>query len=191
MENFFETGEIMLSCFNKFRKYPDEMQGDKREGEASVAWFNGKGTKMVMYDAGLNAYIMSTTNEINDDVKNDFKATCAIKIKHPTLFALEVAKKLPYVNSGLEGDCDYSASRVRFLESQAKEIKEFDKLDIQDSEGQQEFKNLTLGMELFLKLDQYKHQQEYRFVWFSNDVVNDSIMVKCPEARTYCEMIYF
>ena len=32
VEDFFETGSIYLSSFKNFKKYKDEMQGDRTEG---------------------------------------------------------------------------------------------------------------------------------------------------------------
>ncbi len=37
-------------------------------------------------------------------------------------------------------------------------------------------------IELFLKLDKYEYQNEYRLVWFSNEEIKNSIIVRCPEA---------
>ena len=69
INNFFEKGEIMLSCFNNFKKNPDEMQGDKEEGQAIVGEFgNGPRNSHVIYESGLNAFVMSTTSKINDTI---------------------------------------------------------------------------------------------------------------------------
>lgn len=194
MENFFESGEIMLSCFNKFRKYPDEMQGDINEGEAIVGGFDEKNNKhnYVIYESGMKAFILSTTSEITEKVKKDFNGKCAIKINNPTLFGLEISKKLPFVNSGLEGACNYAPTRIHLYEKELKENKIFQNIDFQNNPNRNEiFAEITLGMELFLKLDKYKHQKEYRLIWFSKQPVNESIMIKCPEAIEFCEKIYF
>lgn len=109
----------MLSCFENFKKYPDEMRGDSEEGEATIGGDDEKGnTKFLKYEAGLNSYILSTTNEINDKVIKDFNATGAIKINHPSLFGLEISRKVPFVTSGLEGNCDYSPSRLHFMKTE-------------------------------------------------------------------------
>lgn len=105
------------------------------------------------------------------------------------MFAFEIAKKLPYVESGVEGFCNYKSSRVEFL--QGEEGKILNSLDFNDPTSRMIFGEITKGMELFLKLDKYEHQNEYRLVWFSNSEVNNSLIVNCPEAVRYCEPIIF
>src|SRR5690606_8973254 len=130
--------------------------------------------------AGLNAYVMSTTSKINDTLIKDFNAVGAIKIKDPAMFAFEIAKKLPFVESGVEGFCNYKSSRVEFL--QGEEGKILNSLDFNIPSSYQIFQEITKGIELFLKLDKYQYQNEYRIVWFSNEDIEDSIIVRCPEA---------
>jgi hypothetical protein len=190
INNFFEKGEIMLSCFNNFKKNPDEMQGDKEEGQAIVGEFgNGPRNSHVIYESGLNAFVMSTTSKINDTIIKDFNAIGALKIKDPSMFAFEIAKKLPFVESGIEGFCNYKSSRVEFL--QGEEGKILNSLDFNIPSSHLIFEEITKGMELFLKLDKYEYQNEYRLAWFSNEEVKNSIIVKCPEARRFCDKIIF
>tara|TARA_R110000751_G_scaffold125869_3_gene227617 strand:+ start:8428 stop:9090 length:663 start_codon:yes stop_codon:yes gene_type:complete len=193
MENFFETGELMLSCFNNFKSYKDEMQGDLEEGHGVLGNTDEKGNvSAYIYDSGSNAYVMSTTTVLTDIVKKDFKGKCAIKIMHPTYFALEISKKLPYVLSGLEGHCDYLNTRVHFLEKEVEYKKSFEKLDFENDRNSIElFKEMTNGKELFLKDKKYRHQNEYRLIWFSKEYVNESVVIKCPEARSFCEPLTF
>lgn len=191
MENFFESGEIQLSSFTKFHSYKDELQGDVQEGNATVIFEGGDGnTHAMVYEAGLNAFVLSTTTTLNDQVIKDFKGKCAIKINHPTMFALEIAKKLPFVTSGLEGDCDYVEYRSEFIERSLstdnllKAVKDLDKPQMQSL-----VTDLTRGMEIFAKHLKYAHQKEYRFVWFSDLPVNSTIRINCPEATMFCEKV--
>lgn len=191
MINFFETGEIQVSSFNKFRNYEDEMQGDNSEGVATIV-FNDekKKTHAFHYESGLNAFILSTTNKLNDQVVDDFKGKCAIKIHHPTLFGIELAKKLPFVTSGVEGCCDYVGSKIKFLENhvETKFLLEYF-LGNKHREFNEEFKRLTMGMELFAKDIKYMHQSEYRFAWFGGTEISSSYRAYCPELIDYCEPI--
>lgn len=196
MENFFETGEIMLSCFANFKKNTDEMQGDKSEGSGIVGGLSkdGKSHEYVFYNSGTNAYIMSATSELDKRVINDFKGKCAIKINFPTLFGLEISKKLPFVKSGLEGKCDYKPYRSNIYGKEQIENDIFQSLDFQKKPynyNQKVIEELTRGREIFLKEDKYQHQKEYRFAWFSDKEISKSIIVNCPEAIEYCDKIYF
>lgn len=193
MNNFFETGEIMLSCFKNFKKNPDEMQGDKNEGEGIIGGEDGKGNhNYVIYDSGMKAYIMSTTRDLTDKVKKDFDGKCAIKIHNPTLFAFEISKKIPFCTSGLEGSCNYESYRTYILSKELSENIAFQNIDFQnDPYSSEKLKAITMGNELFLKLKKYIHQREYRLIWFSNQEVNESILIKCPEAVKFCEPVLF
>lgn len=191
--NFFETGELMISCFEKFKKNPDEMQGDKEEGKAILGGNDNDGAyHYIFYETGIQSFIMSTSKCLNKLVIKDFNAKCAIKINNPTYFSLEVAKKLPFVNIGMEGECIYSDDRIHYLKKKIEEFEFFkNKNIITDPIGIESFREQTREYELFLKLKKYSHQNEYRLIWFSDKIVNDSIIIKCPEAVKYCEKIMF
>lgn len=192
MKNFFENGEIQVSCFEVFRNYKDEMQGDDSEGTGTIVFNSSKSTHVFPYDSGLNAYILSTTKNLNDRVIKDFKGACAIKINHPTLFGMELAKKLPFVSAGLEGSCDYVASKIKFLAQHVdtdyllKFLKEKKHPELNHA-----FKELTMGMDLFAKFLKYKHQSEYRLVWFGREKISSNYIAYCPELIDYCEPIEF
>lgn len=193
LDNFFDTGEIQLSSFEKFRNYKDEMQGDYHEGKAAIICEDkDNNTHIIGYESGINGYVLSTTKSLEEKVVNDFNGKCALIIKHPTLFGLEISKKLPFVSSGLEGSCDYVESKNRFLEKQMntnKLLESINELDKRKAIGI--LSELTMGMELFAKQKKYEHQKEYRFIWFSNWPVTETIKVRCPEAIQYCEKLVF
>jgi hypothetical protein len=194
MENFFQYGELRLSSFKKFRTYPNEVQGDKNEGEAIVGGDDELGNlNLVVYESGLNSFVMSATKITAPGIIKAFNSKCAIKINNPTLFALEVAKKIPFVRSGLEGSCDYKDYRSHLFEIKESRNTIFQKLDFKNNieESKERFIELTMGQELFLKLDSYSYQQEYRLIWFSESQIPETITIQCPEARAYCEAVKF
>jgi hypothetical protein len=193
MRNFFDNGEIQVSSFHTFRNYKDEMQGDFSEGDLNLAFRDEQGTMhMLMGSAGMNAYILSTTNHLTNRVINDFRGKCAIKINHPTLFGLDLSKKLPFVSSGVEGNCDYVDSKVNFLDKN-RNTEHVLNLIKQDRihDANHALKTMTMGVELFAKDLKYRHQNEYRFIWFGRKEVKSSLLVSCPELIQYCEPIEF
>lgn len=193
LDNFFSTGQLMLSCFETFKKNPNEMRGDPDEGNGIVGEFgNGEFNKHIIYEGGKNAYILSTTTEPSPQTIMDFNAIGAIKINSPMFFGLEISKKLPFVNSGIEGRCNYENSRVKFMEGdKGKFLNTINAEDLQNPYVRERFQQLTLGQEIFLKLKKYEYQQEYRFVWFSKFEVSKSMLVNCPEAVQFCEKIIY
>jgi len=60
---------------------------------------------------------------LTEDVIKDFNGVGAIKINNPTLLAMEVARKLPFVLSGREGDVFTMILKLIFLKK--KKIKLF------------------------------------------------------------------
>lgn len=190
-EKFFSTGEIMLSSFQKFKQYPNEIQGDVGEGHGFAHSEDLEGnTHIVVYESGENGYVMSTTKILNKEIITDFNSTCAIKINNPTMFGLELCKKIPFVSSGVEGECIYTESKITAYKNEYEKFKGFD-FERNRVASEAVFREITSGIELFSKLNQYKNQNEYRFIWFSDYPILDTIVVKCPEASKYCELIKF
>lgn len=193
IDNFFDSGEIQLSCFAKFRKYPNEIQGDPAEGSA-LCYFEDdeRNTIGFQYESGLSSYILSTTEVLSDKIIEDFQAVGAIKILDTTNFALELSKKIAYCFSGLEGRCQYEKGRSFPL----KDMKTIARLyKLKNGKYDDEFRSLLQSMvneyELFLKTKKYEYQNEYRFTWHTSIELASSINIKCPEARSFCERIIF
>ncbi len=189
VEDFFENGNIFLSSFKNFKKYDDEMQGDFSEGNFLIGGFDGKDkSQYVAFEGGVNAYVLCATNFLNENVIKDFKGVGAIKIKDSVNFGKEIARKLPFVNTGIEGDCIYGDSKVRTLENENNKI--FQNIDFKDPISmQEEISQITLGIEMFLKHKKYEHQQEHRLLWFSEVQIDNGIVIHCPEVIKYCEKI--
>lgn len=188
LNDFFEKGNLLLSCFANFKKYKDEMQGDPKEGNMILS---GKGKpgfyNHIIYESGNNSYVLCTSKNLNEQTIKDFKGVGAIKINDTVNFGREISRKLPFCQNGLEGGCIYE-SRSKFLD----EKNEFlNNIDINTPDGQLLFSQFTNGFEIFVKPDQYKHQNEYRFFWFTNKKIESSIVVNCPEVIEYCEKIIF
>lgn len=191
VEDFFENGNIYLSSFKNFKKYEDEMQGDRTEGHNLIGGFNGKGTSQyVSYEGGVNAYVLCAANSLNENVIKDFKGVGAIRIKDSVKFGKEIARKLPFVKTGIEGDCIYSDSKVQTLENEKNKL--FQNIDFGDPSAMKEvLSQITLGVEMFMKHKKYEHQQEHRLLWFSEVQINNGIVIHCPEAIKYCDKIIF
>ncbi len=191
IDDFFNNGNIYLSSFINFKKYEDEMQGDKSEGNSLVGGFDEKGAgQFVVYEGGVRAYVLCATNFITKDVINDFKGVGAIKINDSVNFGKEIARKLPYVTTGIEGDCIYGDSKAQILEKEQNKV--FQNIDFKNPQNmKEEISQITLGVELFMKHKKYEHQNEHRLLWFSNIQIQNGIVVHCPEAIQYCEKVMF
>jgi hypothetical protein len=192
LDNFFEKGELALSCLSNFKNYAEEYQGDKDEG-IGLVWYNATNgdTNAVFYEAGLNAHVFCTTHEINEKIISDFNAVGCIKIHNPNYFALDIMRSLGNCTQGISGSCIYANSRAfnRDTPNMKEILKKGDHLN--NSEFFEEFRTSTIEHELFLKLEKYKYQNEHRMLWFSDTQIKDTIVIKCPDAVKYCERIEF
>lgn len=191
IEDFFLNGNIYLSSFHNFKKYEDEMQGDFSEGQCLVGGFDGKDkSQYIAYEGGVNAYVLCATNFLSENVIKDFKGVGAIKIKDSVNFGKEIARKLPFVKTGIEGDCIYGDSKTQFLENEQNKI--FQNINFQNPiMMREEISQITLGVEMFMKHNKYKHQKEHRLLWLSDVQISNGIVVHCPEAIKYCDKIIF
>lgn len=193
IEDFFINGNIYLSCFKKFKLNSDEMQGDISEGESLIGGFGkGGGTNHIFFETGMNAYVICGTNILTNKVKSDFSGQGAIKINNSEMFGIEIAKKLGNVTFGIEGDCIYGESKLQLLENESKENFLFQNTDFTDTPKIKD--NIVLisrGLEMFMKYKKYEHQQEHRFLWLTEDDIEDGIILNCPEAIKYCDKIIF
>ncbi|WP_371569761.1 hypothetical protein [Flavobacterium frigidarium] len=191
IEDFFVNGNIYLSSFKNFKKYEDEMQGDRTEGHNLVGGFNGKdSSQYVSYEGGVNAYVLCATSSLNENVIKDFKGVGAIKIKDSVNFGKEIARKLPFVKTGIEGDCIYGDSKVQTLENEQNKV--FQDIDFKNPVLiKEELSQITLGVEMFMKHNKYKHQQEHRLLWLSEVQIDSGVVIHCPEAIKYCDKIIF
>jgi len=192
LDNFFNTGELALSCFSKFRNYSDEIRGDKEEGDAMIWFENAKGdTHAFKYESGMNSYILCTTMELTEQVIKDFNAVGAIKIHNPTYFGAEVMQVIPGAQQGIEGKCIYDDSRVyRGYSDKMKAL--LSSGNYLDHPSLRDELMMAAGeRELFLKLKKYESQDEYRMLWFVDSSVDSNLFVKCPGAIRFCERIDF
>jgi hypothetical protein len=198
ISDFFDHGRLRISSFQRFRDYPDEIRGDKREAQGSAT---GKGgdefTFHVMTDAGANGYMLSASLEDSAAIKKEFDVDSYFEIFDPLGFSVAVANALPGQQEAFLGFCNYQDKRV--IE---KTLEEMSLSDFTGEDG-----NIVLmhpkmnerihqlvgnGIDfLFLKDKKYQSQSEFRFVWRIDGAhfdVKDHVDIICKEAIQFCRM---
>ena len=193
LDNFFSKGELLLSCFTKFKEYPNEIQGDKSEGQAMLFAKTTEDKSIGLYfNAASNAYILSTTKSVEDKTKNDFKAVGAIKIKNPTAFAIEISNRIPFFTAGTEGSCMYQTQRIINRELTVELTKKYslDKMNILDNQFSL-LNEISNNDEMFIKIDKYTYQNEFRLAWFTQGDKHEHLIITCPEAIQFCDRVDF
>jgi hypothetical protein len=192
VNNFFSSGELFISCFNEFKKHPNESLRDESEGHFTIAGESQAGhSNVYIGDSGVNAYVLSTAYYITEKLRKDYSgASVAIKINNPTFFALEISRKLPSVSNGIEGFCDYKKSKVQLLEKHSIKNSILQNHNFKnDPESPQMLEEILEGKELFEKEMRFKEEGEYRLIWFSDKPITEFKIISCPEAIQHCEKI--
>lgn len=193
IDNFFTNGELLLSCFTQFKNYSNEIKGDKKEGQAMLFAKTTEGKTIVIYfNSASNAFILSTTKKVNEQIIKDFKSVGAIKINNPTSFAMQVSNRIPFFAYGTEGNCVYQKERIIHRELTEEQTKKYSKENMQIVEN--EFNliaEVSNNDETFIKLNKYSYQNEFRLVWFSNIIQKNHLIIHCPEAIQFCERVDF
>jgi hypothetical protein len=211
IDNFFKDGTLKLSSFSsnggeltpegisvneKFYGekplIPDNIRNDSNEGRHN--WVICSRNRKIKIVRGVEELFDSTrmlcaSKKLDLDQYCDrFNVDGCLKIKNTLGFGYEVAKVLKGYSNGQEGMIEYTDSdySVLFLENHP-ELPDL----ISDKPPMEDFHKylhvigeLSFG-QFFLKPQIFQLEDEYRFAW--KCASNHDYIIKCPEARKYCE----
>lgn len=196
---FFNEGIIRVSSFQKFKKYPDEIRGDKSEGGGSFNTKSKEGTQFhLMTKVGESEYMFCSSLINSEEIKKDFKATSLFKIKNPLEFSAAISNSIVGCTQGFLGFCNYQEYRIIKKEIDGFSINEFTDENGNFMIGGPKMSRRTNeiignGVDLmFLKENKYQGQAEFRFIWSINGKFNsmsEHLDVNCKEAIQYCERV--
>ncbi len=197
---FFEKGILRLNSFKKFREYPDEIRGDKNEGNGSVTGFSDKSGFQyhVMSNIGSDAYMLCGSIIDSDDIKKIFDTDTCFRIVKPLDFSIAVSNAILGFKQSFQGFCNYREERMIKKLIPGMEINDFTGPEGTiiiggQKENERIDQILSNGIDLmFLKEKKYQDQCEYRFVWTINThfyTMSDFIDIECKEAVQFCERI--
>ncbi|WNB17858.1 hypothetical protein [Marivirga arenosa] len=197
---FFDEGKLRISSFDKFRKYPDEIRGDKSEGGGSITGKSDKEgfTFHLMTRVGKNGYMLSTSLLHSQSIMDEFETDGVFRIKDPINFAAAISNSILGNDQVFVGFCNYQDGRI--IE---KEIKGLSAKDFTNEEGnfiiggpgmaKRTNEMIGNGIDLmYLKDNKYQVQSEFRFVWTIRNQffeMNEFLDIECKEAIQYCERI--
>lgn len=195
---FFEKGILRISSFDKFRKYPDEIRGDKSEGGGMINATNDnkKFNFNLVTTVGENGYMLSTSLIDSQNIKNEFKTSGVFKIKDPVNFAIAISNSILGNDQIFVGFCNYQDNRI--IE---KEIKDLSINDFTDNNGnyiiggpgmtKRMNEMIGNGIDLmYLKDKKYQIQSEFRFIWTIKKEfyeIHEYLDIECKEAIKFCE----
>jgi hypothetical protein len=197
---FFEKGILRLNSFKKFREYPDEIRGDKNEGNGSVTGFSDKSGFQyhVMSNIGSDAYMLCGSIIDSDDIKKIFDTDTCFRILKPIDFSVAVSNSILGFKQSFQGFCNYREERMIKKLIPGMDVNDFigpeGTLILGGQKGNERTDQiLGNGIDLmFLKEKRYQNQCEYRFVWTINTqfyTMSDFIDIECKEALQFCEKV--
>lgn len=195
VNRFFDEGELMIPTVRKFHKHADEERGDEHEGMARIeATVNGAPVNGLV-GAGGDAFILSTSCIDDEGLMRQLNYDAAIRIVDVIGFASAIASRIPYFRQGIQGYCIYrNSKKVVASVSRPGVSLDFDTIGKDPIKTFNDMKQIVSEVAtqdaLFRKSIKYAHQAEYRFAWHSESAIGqDSIVVKCPDARRFCERV--
>jgi hypothetical protein len=197
---FFNKGILRLSSFRRFRNYPDEIRGDKKEGGGSVAGVSDSGGFQfhVVTKTGNDAYILCGSIIESDEIKKVFSCDSYLRIIKPLEFSVAISNAIIGYSQSFQGFCNYKDYRIIKKTIEGLNINDFTneqgEIIIGDSKMNQKVDQIIgSGIDLmFLKEKKYQNQFEYRFIWTINSKyyqMNEYIDVECKEAIQFCEKL--
>jgi hypothetical protein len=193
IDEFFDSGHLMLSSFHRFSQHADEQRQDTNEGANILTGIGENHTLFAVTRHGHRSVIFCTSTREDESLMSTFGYDGYFRIKNSTEFGAAVANSLAGYQNGLEGFCIYKDSR--------KIQRDIGSFSLDDLKENPEDKNLSMerlfaatskvgGPEVFfVKLHRYSEQNEYRFVWNVSHDVTEAVFITCPDAIKCCEKI--
>lgn len=196
VDDFFKTGNFMISNFNRCKQLEDEARRDMNEGKNN---FNGKAEKYrieMQMGIGDNPFLVCTS--LYAPTK-DYK--CCIKINNPIEFAKCISDKLiqkGYNITNIDlGPCFYSDKSfngsidkrdIETILNAENNSFDFSVLWKMANDINNNPKNMFFNKDL-----KFMHEQEYRMVFEYNnaETVSEPIFINISEAIKYCEKEVF
>lgn len=193
IDDFLNSGHIKLSSFFKCRSHENKARLDVNEGECAL--LGNSPTVKIAYGMGNNSLIFCTSLLADKKLCKAFDVNDYLVIDNPIEFIKCITDKIQEqyrVKDILYGPCCYQSTR-----NVSRDISQED-MDAVHKEKKPEkiivaLSNLKKKMEnpdlYFLKLNKYKYQQEYRFVWICQAAFPDDIDLYVPKAIEFCRRI--
>jgi hypothetical protein len=192
VDAFFETGQLMLSSFSRFKRHEDEARGDKDEGRSMVL-SQGAGRQFGAFVVGgQDAYVLCGSFILSKAIIEKFDGCdAAIEITDVPQFALAVARQLPGFISGLSGYCIYADSRIlaRQVDRDPFPLPQDPNEQIPIGRILEATHDAALEEDLFLKQQQYSYQAEYRMIWNMDKEPLPFCIINSMEATQFCRRV--
>jgi len=178
IDDFFENGKILLGSFNYYKSFDNPEIGDSKEGSVVVVGESKVGTIFAGIAGGFNNYLFCCYDGDPDpEIIKKFGYDDYFEIIDPEGFSQAINKSLKAVGRR-RSKCLYRQHKA--LVGKTPNTYDYGKIS-------SELENLVSQSKYFIKTSNFHHQKEYRFMWTTEEDIDDYTIIECPEAIKYCK----
>ncbi|MCB0534738.1 MAG: hypothetical protein KDD14_21215 [Saprospiraceae bacterium] len=178
INSFFETGKLQLGTFKYYNQFDNPEIGDKSEGSFIIVGQNEKHTAFAEIGSGFNNYVFCCFDgEPDPEVIERFGYDDYFEIVDINGFSEAISNAIN-ARTIYKSRCIYKKDKV--LVGQTPEDFDFSTVSVRLNELANESK-------YFIKTNEYKHQNEYRFIWDIDADIEEPIIIDCLEATKFCK----
>jgi hypothetical protein len=202
LEDFFESGKIMLTTYERCRNHEDQIRRDTKEGRCSFNLTHGNIGVSGIHTAGTHSYMLCGSIEESSDLMNHFCADNYLIINDIFGFSDAISRYIPGFVNGKFGSCVYKDDRLFDTQTKIPTVPDHSRLLASAQNGnsenlEKEFHRMNnelydnVAKELadtayFVKEKYFAEELEFRILWTTPYKTLEPLHIKCPEAIRFC-----
>ncbi|MBX3670457.1 MAG: hypothetical protein KF778_18810 [Rhodocyclaceae bacterium] len=190
VEDFFRTGQLQLTTYQKCQEHECEIRRDAKEGKANFSLefkqlgMSGGGMQTV----GWQSYMLCTCLTESQKLSERFKVDSYFKIRNVLGFLDAISKRISGCGSGKIGACIYKDKQALERPLQFQSVPP----NVDRSSDSQGLVLSPVQFEMsdepyFIKSELFAIETEFRFIWHVPYDVDGPRIIECPEAIQFCE----
>lgn len=190
-DEFFDTGRLRLSSFEKFRQHKDEARGDVDEGSAHLIAQRNSRHFGASVQSGMKCYALCGSTILSKRVMSMFDgADAVIEVTNTLEFGHSIARQLSGFRLGISGHCIYGGRILsrEYLGDPSQGLRDEDG-NVSIDRTMNRANEISQDEDFFLKDMQFQSQSEYRWMWEVDDLNGDEIYVHSLDAQNFCRPI--
>ena len=198
IEEFFETGLLMLSSYEKCKKHED-IRKDGREGSCNFHLENEGFAYSGVQRVGVTSFMLCGSVNESDDLMSRFGVDNYLVITNVLGFADAVSRAVPGFLEGKLGACSYRSGRQ--ISKKVASSLEIDSTELLNAKTHEDITKAFYGSQkamvdrinyelldesFFIKDVAYEEEAEFRLVWRTSRKVGDGAKLDCRDAINFC-----
>jgi hypothetical protein len=202
IENFFETGNFMLTTFDRCKTIEDDSRKDENEGVCNFEINHNGGNLSGIQICGKQSYMLCTSMIESKSLMEKFKTDNYLIIFDTIGFVNSISKWIKGFCNGKIGICIYKGERIIKKntdfdinnttkemikasndgnEEEAKRLFYQQKREISES-----INNNLINEPYFIKEARFSEEAEVRIIWTVEYDVKEPLFIECREATNFC-----